>query len=189
MWTKNNHENTEFTNLQPLLKTCATSTENWADQAQDGSNPTPSTLCSAECRSPEAMACPGPLGQQLLIRRPLIRCVTLLSNAFEVQITTVSKWWRHNDSGKTTWQSLNVCQWRFQAQCTVILSRRLPSSHLYRFLQHLTGPGSGQGSLGGIGSVGSLDTQQGLNCFQGNSLWGLDVHGGPVRPVYDHNPV
>lgn len=46
-----------------------------------------------------------------------------------------------------------------------------------------------QGSLRSFSTIRSLYAQQGLDCLQRNPLWGLDVHGRPIRSVDDHNPV
>lgn len=43
--------------------------------------------------------------------------------------------------------------------------------------------------LGGFGSVGRLNAQQGLDRLQRHALRGLNVHGGSIWPVNDHNPV
>lgn len=48
---------------------------------------------------------------------------------------------------------------------------------------------SGLGLLRSSAPIRGLNAQEGLDCFQGNTLWGLDVHGGPVRSINDHNSV
>lgn len=44
-------------------------------------------------------------------------------------------------------------------------------------------------SLRGLGLLSSLDAQQSLDGLQRDPLRGLNVHGGPVRPVDDDDPV
>lgn len=45
------------------------------------------------------------------------------------------------------------------------------------------------GSLRDFALIWSFNAQQSMNCLQGNILWGLNVHGGPIRPVNNHDSI
>lgn len=73
--------------------------------------------------------------------------------------------------------------------CQVRLSAALPHSTLQVSVVQTRCWFRSRCLLGGFGSVGRLNAQQGLDRLQRHALRGLNVHGGSIWPVNDHNPV